>query len=65
LFVELDDGVRHWTDDDCGLIVFLDIEVFVVDIHFPGAIVVDGLVFGCLVLVWGIVKMNRQLKLEL
>ena len=74
LFVELNDDVKLWSDDDCDLIVFVDIEVSVVDITILGATVVDGVVFSLLVvnvddmvvfvLVWGIAKMSRQLKLE-
>jgi hypothetical protein len=69
LLVELDGGVRLWSDDVCGLIVFVDTEVSVVDITILGATVVDGLVFSWLVvnvddmvvfvLVWGIAKMSR------
>jgi hypothetical protein len=42
LLVELDGGVRLWSDDVCGLIVFVDTEVSVVDITILGATVVDG-----------------------
>lgn len=73
MLVELDGGVRLWSDDVCGLIVCVGIEVSVVDITILGATVVDGLVFSWLVinvddmvvfvLVWGIAKMSRWLKL--
>ena len=70
LFVELNDDVRLWSHDDCGLIVFVNIEVSVVDITILGATVVDGLVCSWLVvnvddmvvLVLVLAKMNRQLN---